>query len=108
MTMQSIKGLKHFSDILEQDGIQIVYWYTIWCPDCYMIKPHLPQLETDFPQATFYSVNRDMHLRLAKHYGIYGIPSFVVFKSGIEIGRLVNKNRKTYQEVYTFLEQVMG
>ena len=108
MTMKPIKGLEQFSNLIEGEEVIVVYWYTIWCPDCYAIKPHIPQLEKDFPNASFYSINRDTHLRLAKHYGIYGIPSFLVFKDGIEIGRLVNKQRKSYQEVYTFIHNVMG
>ncbi|MHA7984159.1 thioredoxin family protein, partial [Leuconostoc mesenteroides] len=34
---------------------------------------------------------------------IFGIPSFVIFRDGQEIGRLVNKDRKTKEEVENFI-----
>lgn len=46
-------------------------------------------------------------LDLAKHLEIYGIPSFLVFKDHDEVGRLVNKLRKSYKEVKTFIENVI-
>nr|MCR4912154.1 thioredoxin [Lactobacillus sp.] len=35
-----------------------------------------------------------------------GIPSFVVYQDGKEIGRLVNKDRKTKEEVENFLNSL--
>jgi hypothetical protein len=35
-----------------------------------------------------------------------GIPSFVVYQDGKEIGRLVNKDRKTKDEVEKFLRSL--
>lgn len=37
----------------------------------------------------------------------FGIPSFVVIQDGKELGRLVNKDRKTKQEIESFLESVI-
>ena len=105
--MTTIESMQEFYDIVEQQDKVIIYWYTKWCPDCFMIKPHLPRLEKDFPEYKFYRMNRDKHIDIAKHLAIYGIPSFLVFKDGEEIGRLVNKLRKSYLEVKTFLEQVV-
>ena len=35
--------------------------------------------------------------------GVFGIPSFIAFKDGKEIGRFVNKDRKTKQQVEDFI-----
>lgn len=37
---------------------------------------------------------------------IMGIPSFVVYQDGKEIGRLVNKDRKTKDEVEKFCDHL--
>lgn len=37
---------------------------------------------------------------------ILGIPSFVAYQDGQEIGRLVSKDRKTKEEVVSFLKSL--
>ena len=46
-------------------------------------------------------------MALAQSWNIFGIPSFVVIQDGKELGRLVNKDRKTKQEIESFLESVI-
>ncbi|MFH7333746.1 thioredoxin, partial [Streptococcus agalactiae] len=43
---------------------------------------------------------------LAQQWNIFGIPSFVVVENGQELGRLVNKNRKTKAEITKFLAEI--
>ena len=56
--------------------------------------------------AKFYKVDRDGSIDVAKELNIFGIPSFVVYQDGKEIGRLVNKDRKTKEEVENFLNSL--
>ena len=103
--MKQISSIEEFYKVIETQQQVIIYFYTKWCPDCYMIKPFIPQLETEYPQYTFYSFDRDDSIELAKHLEIFGIPSFVIFKDGDEHSRLVNKYRKTYYEVKQYIEE---
>ena len=107
MNLKKLKKLKEVYDVIENEEKVILYFYTTFCPDCIILKPYLSRLEKDFGEYTFYSLNRDHHLELAKHLEIYGIPSFLVFKQGEEQGRLVNKLRKSYIEVKTFIENTI-
>ena len=102
-TLIQLKTLKEFYDVVENNDKVIIYWYTKWCPDCFVLLPFLGKLEKDFPEYTFYKVDRDGMIDLARHLEIYGIPSFLVFKDHDEIGRLVNKYRKSYKEIKTFI-----
>ena len=45
-------------------------------------------------------------MALAQTWNIFGIPSFVVTQKGQELGRLVNKSRKTKEEITAFLATV--
>ena len=72
-----------------------------------MMKPVLPKLEKEYPNLTFYSFDRDKDIQLARHLEIYGIPSFLIFNNGDEIGRYVDKKRKSYIEVKTFIDKVL-
>ena len=61
-----------------------------------------------FPQFQFIQVDRDEYIDVAAEWSIFGIPSFVVVNDGEELGRLVNKNRKTKDEIAGFLQRVEG
>lgn len=87
-------------------GSFVLFFSADWCPDCQFIKPVMPEIERDFPQYHFIAVDRDQNIDLAAAFNIFGIPSFVVFQDGREIGRLVNKDRKTKQEVEDFLSKL--
>ncbi len=107
MNLKKLKALKEVYDVIENEEKVILYFYTTFCPDCIVLSPYLNRLEKDFSTHTFYKLNRDHHLELAKHLEIYGIPSFLVFENGDEVGRLVNKLRKSYIEVKTFIEKTI-
>ena len=101
--MKKISDLKAFYDAVENNDKVITYWHTKWCPDCFAIKPHLPRLEEEFSDYVWLDIDRDALLDLAKHLEIFGIPSFMIFENGEEHARLVNKKRKTYDEVKSFI-----
>lgn len=85
------------------EGTYVLFFTADWCPDCNFIKPAMPEIESDFSQAKFIAINRDDNIELAADFGIMGIPSFVVMQDGQEKARLVNKKRKTKEEVENFL-----
>ncbi len=74
-----------------------------WCPDCMFIKPFIGEIVEQYQDYIFYSVNRDEMLELCQELDILGIPSFVAFDQGKEIGRFVSKLRKTKEEIIDYL-----
>ena len=89
-----------------RSGKYILFFSADWCPDCRFIKPAMPEIEEEYQDYTFLGVDRDENIDLAAEMNIFGIPSFVAFENGKEIGRLVNKDRKTKQEVETFINSL--
>lgn len=86
---------------------QVVLMFTAdWCPDCQFIKLAMPEVEKDFADFKFYAVDRDENLDLATELNVMGIPSFIAYRDGQEIGRFVNKDRKTKQQVEDFLSNL--
>lgn len=77
-----------------------------WCPDCTFIKPAMPEIEADYPDYTFLKVDRDGNIDLARDLNVFGIPSFIAFQDGKELGRFVNKDRKTKQQVEKFIDEL--
>lgn len=89
-----------------KQGKYVLVFMADWCPDCHFIKPHLPEIEADFSEYHFIHVDRDENINLAQDLNIFGIPSFIAYQDGQEIGRLVNKERKTKAEVEQFLNNI--
>ena len=88
------------------DGRFVLFFTADWCPDCQAIKPAMPAIEQDFSNYHFYQVDRDENIDLAADLNIFGIPSFVAYQDGKEIGRFVSKDRKTKQQVEDFLRNL--
>lgn len=91
---------------ITKEGRTVLEFSADWCPDCKFLAPFMPEIEKDFADAKFYEIDRDGSIDLAKKLIIMGIPSFVVYQDGKEIGRLVNKDRKTKDEVENFLRSL--
>ena len=89
------KNLEELASYVESDQKVVFFFTADWCPDCQFIYPVMPEIEALHPDMTFVRVNRDDYMALAQTWNIFGIPSFVVTQKGQELGRLVNKDRKS-------------
>ncbi|MFG6493810.1 thioredoxin family protein [Fictibacillus sp. UD] len=103
--MENIKSIEQFQDTIKT-GVTVAVFSADWCPDCVVIKPILPEIEEEFSSYQFVYVDRDELIELCQELDIFGIPSFVAFKEGKEIGRYVNKERKTKEQIVAFLEEL--
>lgn len=91
---------------LTKKGRVVLEFAADWCGDCRFLEPFLAEIEADFKDSQFYQIDRDGSIDLAKEMNILGIPSFVVYQDGKEIGRLVNGERKTKAQVEAFLRSI--
>ncbi|CQR24000.1 Thioredoxin-1 [Streptococcus varani] len=94
---------EELADVLEEQGKTVLFFTADWCPDCRFIYPVMPDIEAENPEFNFVRINRDDFMEVAQQWDIFGIPSFVVVENGQEIGRFVDKNRKTKTEINSFL-----
>ncbi len=87
-------------------GKYMLFFTADWCPDCRFIKPAMPEIEEKYQDYTFLKVDRDENIDLAGEMNIMGIPSFVAYDNGHEVGRFSNPDRKTKQEVEKFIDSL--
>ncbi|MFD1464428.1 thioredoxin family protein [Paenibacillus farraposensis] len=87
-------------------GKKMLFFSADWCPDCQFIKPAMPAIEAEYPEFSFIYVDRDDNIEIAQDMGVMGIPSFIALEDGKEIGRFVNKDRKTKAEVEAFINNL--
>jgi thiol-disulfide isomerase/thioredoxin len=105
MKMEKLESIEQFSE-LKQEGKHIFMFSADWCPDCRVIEPFLPEVENKYKEFIFIYVDRDQFIDLCAELDVYGIPSFVAFENGEEKGRFVSKDRKTQEEIESFIESL--
>lgn len=100
------KSYEEIASYIEKDEKVVFFFTADWCPDCQFIYSAMPDIEAENPDFIFVRINRDDYMEVAQKWNIFGIPSFVVVQNGKELGRLVNKLRKTKAEINDFLKSI--
>jgi thiol-disulfide isomerase/thioredoxin len=100
-----LKNLESFEQFeqLKNQGKHLFLFSANWCGDCRFIDPVLPEIEANFKEYTFVHVDRDEFIDLCQQLDVYGIPSFIAYENGKELGRFVSKDRKTQEEIEAFI-----
>lgn len=101
--MKTLESTTQFKDLINTNKT-IMLFTADWCPDCRVIEPILPEIEQHFSEYTFVLVDRDEFIEICQEYDVFGIPSFIAFNQGKEIGRFVSKDRKTKEEIEQFIK----
>ncbi|MGY3715284.1 thioredoxin family protein [Sutcliffiella cohnii] len=104
--MEKLQSVEQFSALRENEDVVFMFSAS-WCPDCVFVEPFLPEIMEKFNNYTFIYVDRDEYIDLCVEQNIFGIPSFLVFKNGEEAGRFVSKDRKTKEEIESFLTSLV-
>lgn len=100
--MKKLQSIEEFNEYKNGEGV--IFMFTAgWCPDCRVIDPIMPEVNESFEQFDFVSVDRDEFIDLCIELDIYGIPSFLAFSDGKELGRFVSRDRKTQEEIESFI-----
>lgn len=103
--MEKLQSVDQFSALRENEDVVFMFSAS-WCPDCVFVDLFLPEIMEKFNDYTFIYVDRDKYIDLCVEQNIFGIPSFLVFKNGEEAGRFVSKDRKTKEEIESFLAKL--
>ena len=78
------------TDVLEADQPVLVDFWAEWCGPCRMIAPLLEQLQADYSEKLkIVKLNVDGHPGSAMEYGVFSIPTMILFKDGKPAERLV-------------------
>lgn len=100
--MEKLTSVEAYRTLMTQG--KVLFFFTAdWCPDCRFIQPVMPEITASHTDIRFIEVDRDEFIDLCEELSIFGIPSFVAYNDGKEIGRFVNKDRKTKEEIEAFI-----
>jgi thioredoxin 1 len=80
-------------------GVTLVDFWAEWCMPCKMMAPVLEELSGEV-DAEIVSVDTEDQKELTSKFSVRALPTFLVFKDGVEIDRLVGvKNKNELKEV---------
>ena len=91
------------AEVLHAEGPVLVDFWAEWCGPCKMIAPFLDDLATEMAgRITVAKVNIDENPQTPRKYGVRGIPTMILFKSGqvaaTKIGALPKSKLKEWVE----------
>jgi thioredoxin len=81
----------NFDSIISTVKIPVlVDFWAEWCGPCVMMGPIFEQLAKKYEgKALLVKMNVDENQEIPQRFGIYGIPTFIIFKDGKEVGRVI-------------------
>lgn len=88
-----IDGQSELDEAVENYDVVLTDFYADWCGPCKMLAPIVEELaaETD---AAIAKVDVDANQRLAREYGVHGVPSLVLFADGMQVEQITGLREK--------------
>jgi thioredoxin 1 len=77
------------ADVLESDVPVLVDFWAAWCPPCRVMHPILEELAAQRDDLRVVGLDVDTHQAIAAKYQILSMPTFLVFRGGEPILRLI-------------------
>ena len=85
---------ENFNKIITQNQIVVVDFYAVWCGPCRMMHPVVEELSNAFTNIAFVKVNIDNDTQLAISQNVQVVPTFIAYKNGTEVNRIIGYNNK--------------
>jgi thioredoxin 1 len=77
------------AEVLESERPVLVDFTAAWCPPCRVMKPVLDELAAEREDLRIVQLDVDAQQRTAAEYGVLSMPTFILFRDGREVQRLV-------------------
>lgn len=96
-------GFKEF--VRSNSNLIVVDFYANWCQPCKAMSKVLEDVAQQTPSVKYVKVNVDTLPLVATEYVVSSLPTLVLLKRGLEVGRLVGLESK--EKVLAFVKKHM-
>ena len=93
--MLEITGDNFEKEVIKSDKPVAIDFWAIWCGPCKVMSPLFDELSKEMKDVKFAKLNVDDNEEIASRFSVMGIPTFLVFNKGKEVGRFVGSMSKT-------------
>jgi thioredoxin 1 len=81
---------ENFEEIIKNNEKVVVDFWASWCMPCKMVAPIFEKIAEKYKnEIIFAKLNVDENPDIASEFGIMSIPTFLVFKNGEVVGKIV-------------------
>jgi thioredoxin 1 len=94
MTLPEVTDATFDAEVLESADPVLVDFTAAWCPPCRVMKPVLAELATELPDVRVVQLDTDEHKAAAVRYQVLAMPTFLLFRGGAPVLRLVGARPK--------------
>ena len=88
-TLPTVTDDAFAAEVLESELPVLVDFTAAWCPPCRVMKPVLAELDAERDDLRVVQLDVDADQRTAAEYGVLSMPTFILFRGGREVKRLV-------------------
>ncbi|KZV89347.1 thioredoxin [Exidia glandulosa HHB12029] len=99
MPVEEVKGLENFKEIISRDEYSIFDFWATWCGPCRIMAPIYEKLSEQHPNIKFYKVDNDAEEDIVAEVGVRGLPSFMMYKGGEQVGSVLGARPPQLQEL---------
>jgi thioredoxin 1 len=104
-SLSSVTDDDFAAQVLEADVPVLVDFWAAWCPPCRVMHPILDELAGDRDDLRVVSIDVEANQVTAARYGVLSMPTFLLFRAGEPVLRLVGSRprRRLEEELSTVL-----
>ncbi|MEM1537440.1 MAG: thioredoxin [Candidatus Nezhaarchaeales archaeon] len=78
-----------FDEFVSKYPLVVIDFWAEWCGPCLMLAPIIDELAMKYRgKIVFGKVNVDENPTIARRFSIYVVPTLIVFRKGLPVGRL--------------------